>query len=514
MRLQRRPLLWLVVTCLVLLTLSTLRLRNLQRATSWQSVLTDNQHELPGHGKQKLHMLMPATQSSVDLCKTILTGSMLSYPAPTLLAWNGTYHDDRFMGGGSHIAKIYGVRDYLQGLDAASDDDLLLVIDAYDVWFQLPPEILISRYHAINAAANRRLAARLGNAAEVERITQSIIFGASKRCTPNQLQTVACYPIPDSPVPKDMYGSNTDTTLGRNMFSSFRPRFLCAGWMIGRVADMRRMFQRASEKTESTGVDEWDNGSLLSDLLYSGSDQSIFNTLLGEQEFQREVMRRRHLTWPQRLQGQSKVKGTRIDGVEIEDLLNPSFVHQPMEHKDGRPDEFGIGVDYFSELVQQTINSDGDLHYLRHGENVSAQLQNRHQMFDCSYKVDGTMPQDIQSSIPPVSGVKWEEVPLLTNLCFNSIPVMIHHNGAKVDRILKWEDTWMQPYASLLLDKIQGFAGSEKHSTSETPTNGAFLPDGTHLSWRELCPEQYDWELFRGTVQSHNYTPSGAAQET
>lgn len=192
------------------------------------------------------------------------------------------------MAGGSHVMKILGVLEYLEGLDSSADDDLVMMMDAYggswyeytnranqdahreaDIWFQLRVETLIERYYAINAAENARIRERLGRAAEVEAIEQTIIFGSGKRCAPNQVHTVACYPIPDSPVPMDAYGPNTDTIMGRNKYTSLRQRWLNSGYIIGPVKDLRPMFKRALEKVEALkDHPEWDNGSGGMDFMY------------------------------------------------------------------------------------------------------------------------------------------------------------------------------------------------------------------------------------------------------
>lgn len=39
----------------------------------------------------KLHVLIPANNPDVNLCKTLLTSNALGYPDPTLLAWGETY---------------------------------------------------------------------------------------------------------------------------------------------------------------------------------------------------------------------------------------------------------------------------------------------------------------------------------------------------------------------------------------------------------------------------------------
>ena len=39
----------------------------------------------------KLHVLLPASNPEVNLCKTLMSASILGYPTPTLIAWNETF---------------------------------------------------------------------------------------------------------------------------------------------------------------------------------------------------------------------------------------------------------------------------------------------------------------------------------------------------------------------------------------------------------------------------------------
>ncbi|USW58776.1 hypothetical protein Slin15195_G120950 [Septoria linicola] len=442
------------------------------------------------------------------MCKTLLTGSMLGYPIPTLIAWNESHNQGHLLGGGSHVAKISRVLEYLEKMPTSQDNELIFMMDAYDIWFQLPPEVLISRYYMINRKANQRLRTRLGNAYDAEHIRQTIIFGAGKRCAPNQMHTVACYPIPDSPLPDDLYGSNTDTVMGKNKYTSQKQRYLNSGYIIGPLGDMRKMFKRAWEKVEAThDHDEWDNGSHGSDFMYHGSDQSIFNIMWGEQEFQREVLRRRHLGVIDRMLGRGKPLSHHIESTLVEDPLNPPFTHQPMEHKEGRPDEFGIGVDYFSDLGHQTVNTEDDTKYLTYENDVAEQLKDRKGIFDCPPRVTGQLPQDVLQTTPPSSVEKtWAQLPLFTNVCLNTIPVMIHHNGDKGARSWQWPIAWMQSHARRTFEQVLG--DEQNVRASGKSTGGAYLPSGQHLSFQELCPQNYEYELFRD-VEKPEHEPPG-----
>ena len=212
---------------------------------------------------------------------------MLGYPVPTLIAWGQEGKEAKaggwVMSGGSHMAKISATLNYLNGLDPAQDNDLVIMIDAYDVWFQLPKSVLMERYHMINEQANKRIIKQIGrDAMQRENVTQSIIFGSGKRCAPNQLHTIACYPIPASPLPDDLYYDNTDTDIGPNEFASRRQRWLNSGVILGPVGKLRELFSYAEEMAKGHPAhDPEDNGSHGSDNMYHRSDQSIFATIRG-----------------------------------------------------------------------------------------------------------------------------------------------------------------------------------------------------------------------------------------
>ena len=370
-----------------------------------------------------------------------------------------------------------------------------------DIWFQLRREVLIERYWAVNNAANARLLQRLGSAVDKEGLEQTIIFGSGKRCAPNQVQTIGCYPVPQSPLPEDLYGNNTDTSLGRNLWYSLRQRWLNSGFIMGPKGDLRRLFERAAEKAKETKRNmDFDEGSHGSDFMYHGSDQALFAVIFGEQEFQREVMRRRHHSIKDKIKGQGAAPEPNwIYNTHIDDPLNPSFPHELREPKEGKPDEFGIGLDYFSDFIQQTVNSEEDSKYITYKNNITEQVNVNREMFDCPSRVTGQLPDDILLSGAPFSYIKtdergtqkddWNQLALYTNLCLNKVPIMIHHNGDKDARHNQWDTMWVQKHARKVVDGM-------KHE-GDNVKGGARLPDGKYMSWTELCPPEYDEEIFR-----------------
>jgi len=402
----------------------------------------------------KLHMLLPATKSNVNLCKTLLTLGILGYPAPHIVSWGKEDDAKDLLGGGSHFAKITGVLEYINDEKRRDqqdfDDELVVMIDSYDIWFQLPVEVLISRYRAIVADDDERVARRMGRAFDREDIHANIVFGAGKRCSPNQIHTLACYPIPESPLPMGLHGGNTDTLMGRNQYSSFRTRYLNSGYMMGPIGAMRPLLERAKVKLDEcanrTGA-SFDNGSGDSDYCYHGSDQSIFVEMHGEQEFHREVMRRHHRSgmddYLDRVisnRAGSRTPPSHIQNAPIEDFLNPAFTHQAASdtYLPDKPFEFGITLDYWSLLGHQTSNAEYDTRYIRHDAALEPQVGDQG-MFDCPAKAQ--MPDDLPIEAPGLfledaQKNSWRSIPLYTEICVGTVQVVA--GGAVGQDVVAW----------------------------------------------------------------------------
>ncbi|KAI5202924.1 hypothetical protein E4T39_04572 [Aureobasidium subglaciale] len=447
---------------------------------------------------QRLHLLLPTTAGD-----TILSAKALGYPEPVILGWGDVFDTWYLLAGGSHLAKISRVNEYLESMAPEQDNDLVMMMDAFDIWFQLPPKTLIDRYYAVNAKANKRISKHMGKAAELEHINQTIIFGAGKRCAPNQPHTVGCYPVPMSPVSEDVYGANTDTIMGRNKYTSNRQRYLNSGYIIGPVKDMRFMFQAAWQKVQDwPEEDPNDNGSGGSGFGYHASDQAVFAVMFGEQQFQREVMRRRHAsTWTsqyKRMMKKSPVN--KIEGTEVPDILDPPFTHEAMEPFEGRPYEYGIGIDYFSDLGHQTANSEWDGMWLRYDDSSEVFLDKTREErndFDCKYRSDQEVPSDMktydETQFLPEQR-RWEQINLYTHLCMGTIPVMAHFNGDKTARERQWSLFWVQKCGKWIVENTERLGGGRIGASMWKKDEQTQF-----LSWDTLCPPEYSQELFRGS---------------
>ncbi|KAI6782805.1 uncharacterized protein J7T54_000948 [Emericellopsis cladophorae] len=457
--------------------------------------------------KRNMHILLPATQSNVNFCKTLLSMTILGYPNPTILAWGDDDESGGLLGGGSHFAKITRVLEYINNeerrKDPAFEDELVFMLDSFDIWFQLPVHQLLDRYDTLLEQENARVKHRLGKAYEKEGIRSQIVFGAGKRCAPNILHSVACYPTPESPLPMDLRGAATDTVLGYSPWSNYRTRYLNSGYIIGPVRELRPLLERAAEKLAACanqGDLPIDNG-YGSHECFRGSDQSIFIEIFGEQEFHRETMRRHHRNkmddWLDAIVANrpaSKPPATHIQGAPINDMLNPEFDHElrSAQWVPDKPWEFGIALDYWSTLGHQTSNAAHDYRYLRHDQPIEEQIGNKG-WFDCPGK--GSDLADLpEGKIPILAGQEpssWKALPLYTEICLGVVPVMIHHNSVnKGHREKEWDQVWWHGRARELLEwrRTQGAPQLVKGIPAE---------NGPVLKWEELCPADIEPELFR-----------------
>lgn len=257
------------------------------------------------------------------------------------------------------------------------------------------------------------------------------------------------------------------------------------------------MFRRAHEKATKLPIPSSKDAAL-----ELGSDQAIFHTILGEQEFQREGMRRR---WGEKARGPTKVAST-----VVEDVLDPSFPHEVLVHQEGKEDEFGIGIDYWSDITMQTTDNDDDGRWLTYNQPIDEQLLSRpREPMSCTPRVSGSLPSEVlnSTSLPraavsdasqfsPYRG--WDEIPLYTNICLDTIPVVVSHNGDERERQRDWPEVWMQPHGRRLIEEIldRGEAGEEERG-------GAYGGlAGRYYGWAELCPADLEKELYR-----ENYEP-------
>ncbi|KAL9100311.1 MAG: hypothetical protein Q9163_004290, partial [Psora crenata] len=211
---------------------------------------------------------------------------------------------------------------------------------------------------------------------------------------------------------------------------------------MGPVKDVRDIYELAAHKVEAEG-----RGGL--------GDQFVFAEIFGEQEFQRETLRRasqgaggRWLDWLSDTLGTS------------ESPIPPNSTIKNMTTVPGQRYEYSMGLDYESRLFQTMTHSADDIEFIAY--NSSTDLLSTH------HSLPLFLPQDLQTAKSPFSyaspgnrsvesdpkrktlllpyspnldnlpdqqvdgtEVTWRDLPLATNTHSAAIPSLLHINGDK-----------------------------------------------------------------------------------
>ncbi|KAF6827208.1 hypothetical protein CMUS01_09092 [Colletotrichum musicola] len=394
-------------------------------------------------GDRHLRMFMPADGPSINLCKVVHSGVALGYPMPTLLNWNGEFNRPDWHFAGSHIAKLESLLAALDALheeDSAADNDIALLVDAYDVWFQLPPSALLERFHKANVAADMRVRKSWMDSGydshfPVSPPRQEIIITTAKDCQPGAESGSNPNYIhwPDSPMPPDFYGEDTDkidySADSARRYRKVRPRCVNSGMIMGKVGPLRAALRRCKEKIEAVskkGRQLW-------------SDQALIAEVIGEQEMWREWVRTVLPTF-----NQQPTSRPRKLPKEVRKVAEAAL--------DGQRFEFGIGLDYTSSTMPPTCSSEEDGSFVRWVDREAVQKASEEAGVPGNVRVPD-VPTDLGGSESPLpgGGLSWAEVPLYTDFFFGNAPVAIHHNayisGLKAWRLANWWNmTWFHPH--------------------------------------------------------------------
>jgi hypothetical protein len=388
--------------------------------------------------EQRFVVVIPVTEGSPELCKTIMTALALGYPAPIIVNWGVDYHTVSKWTGGRNLPKIPGFLNYLDGVmhpeahpsERLGEDDLVLMVDAFDVWFQLPAETMLRRYHEINRQANERLCAQWDGDGPMP-MKQTIIAGSGKNCHPRALSSgsnLHCDELPESPLRPDLYGPLTEKN--RTQAWHNRPRYINGGLYMGPAGDMRRLFRRATEKMQK-GIGQG---------VHLFSEQGIPGEVLGEQEVWR-AWRRNH---------------------SDSDVMQPAG-DDNAEGLMERDLEYHFGLDYAQELSAQTFWTDQDLERgLFDGGFVTFDNQSAIDASSAALNMTPPrltqIPDDVLSATNPLMDVlgrkqapSWRKMAVYADYYLANVPVILHHNGFKDRRVAWWDRPWFHGYLRQLV---------------------------------------------------------------
>lgn len=369
------------------------------------------------HEDRRLVVLAPANTPNPNLCKFMVSAIALGYPSPIIVNWGRDPYEMSKWKGGPNLSKISGIMRYLDAVlheDAHPDDklhkdDIVVIADGFDVWFQLPPDVLLKRYHESNARANARLR-ELWTHKEPMSMQQTIIVSSQKRCWPSveEGSNLHCNELPESPLRKDLYGPDTDKMIDPASFHNMRPRYINGGVYIGAAGDLRRMFRRAFDKVDSD----------TSKGIHLFSEQGISGEVLGEQETWRNWRRKHELV-----------------GNDAMGLMERDF-------------EYHIGLDYSQELSIATCHAEPDGQVVPLN-NQSAVDEYSAELGIFPVRVQG-VPEDIRTASNPLNGLveapNWGDMPLYADFFTESVPTLLHHNAWKDNmkerRVWWWDRMW------------------------------------------------------------------------
>ncbi|KAF1838434.1 hypothetical protein BDW02DRAFT_565033 [Decorospora gaudefroyi] len=430
----------------------------------------------PSRGKEaRLHLLIVATSSGLDLCRLLFSTTVLSYPPPVLIDWAG---EGAFNATETHLAKIAGSLRYLENLAPSQDTDLVLVLDGFDVIFQLGPDVLLKRYFQEIAASNAELAKRFGSQHVREyNIYNSILFGPDKLCWPIDYSRPACWAVPPSPLHPDAFGPYTDKIMGDMPHA--RPRWLNSGTILGPVNDVRTMLRATQERIN----EKYDPAYEL-----RNSDQMYLADLWGDQEFAR-VLSLGHFK-------EFHKSDWKPDWAE--EISIPAL-------EQGKRTEYHIGLDHRSALFQTMAGYRSYMAWIAtnrlplHSSQISVE----------PYRID--LPQDVLHARPPFASItndsalsskSWRDVRLGFNTVTGSTFPILHFTGDKTFRGRWWSRMWYFEHADRLrraeaerkndaigtIDEVNWLKARPYESgKGDRKGEEAWSDSGQKFGWDELC---------------------------
>ncbi|KKY22870.1 hypothetical protein UCRPC4_g03070 [Phaeomoniella chlamydospora] len=454
-----------------------------------------------------LHVLITAPETSLNLCKTILSLTVLRYPPPTLLNFRHSYRNSNETWA---ELSVRSANEWMRNKKSLKDEDLVLLVNEDGAWFQLPPSTVIGRFKSLTEQLNENLRAQYGTItggsdnSRVSRYTQKILFGADKVCNSatNLQADLACAAVPESPLPEDSWGPQTDKD---SQGSHNRPRYLHPRTVIGRAGPLKEFYGYAINLIAEQKLDA----------------DYVFSTIFGEQEYQREKWRSTQSTpWSTWL------------GDKLGSSKTPNISNLHMDVKLGQDYEYGIGLDYSSTLFFTLSRSIKDAEWIQFNDTEGLKtLQERHNI---PKPKPVTMPLDLQRTkspfyrrqagdetkspmeenfdLPDPKSLDWSNLMLAINAHSKKVSPLLVLEGEDEEHIGNWwSQLWFHPWAKALLqkaideppallyrDRTAFLTGSQPEAImSPTPEEygGAWIDNGKWLSWDKLC-SAYEDEIF------------------
>ena len=393
------------------------------------------------------HLLMPAEQDSDEFCKTTLSAMLLNYPPPTAL----NYHQSFVTPTHRERETLANIRDYLSNTKMVHDDDLVLIVDGQETWFQLPSDVMVKQYEQVLKQSNAQLLRRYGKTKDGrQKFNQTIVFGAEKTCNGKD---EACRNAPQSPVKSKSKSNNKPEDVPA--------RYLNSKVVMGPAKDMRMLYEAALRIFEKQSNEKQ-------------TMQSILTTMFGEQQLHRDTG---HKTQTAAARLQAWVASLRTKEHPTARRL-PTPKVTPRKEKNY---EYSLGLDYTHTLFQPSAHT------------APTELT----PLDATNTTTPPLPASLETSKPPfwspdpylhnpspnehpayIDALRytptldalpdrytpWTAVPLLTNTLTSSVPAALLTSPSQT---ISFSTLWYTPHVRALL-----------RAALRTPQS----PDGYHNS--------------------------------
>ncbi|KAF5024436.1 hypothetical protein F66182_3522 [Fusarium sp. NRRL 66182] len=459
---RSRGRIFLVVMVLVFLVFNC---RNLD--TAHPSHLLGSSHKL-----SRLHYLIPANVANRQVCAVVASALANRYAIPTILGYKGQSFLDAQK---AHIAKLRAIRDYLHNSGGACDD-LVIIVDGFDVMAQLPAEAMIQRYFNMMADADQRLADQRGiTIDELHRtgVRQTLLWGTDKGCFPESETDPRCWMVPFSTQPRFKWGPKTEN--GELEYSD--SRFLNSGTVMGPLGDLCIFVDAALSLIE----DHWDQ-----DYIFRDSDQFYISTLYARQEYQR-MLDLNGGEFPEEVRGRSLPK-PKDDGDDVR--------------------EYHVAVDFDYAFTQTECHNYKFLHKLQY-DNFDLTATMKVDVFEEGkrfkpYKIQ--MPSPIYQALhrvydslpaedrPAMAGRDWiRSLRLGTNVGTRVIYAFYHNTCDKAGFVDTFHDAWFYPLIRPLL-RVSVKAVKEHETIGPGPVDGRLWMPARQY------PQQFDLQDEYGGV--------------
>ncbi|KAL7796883.1 hypothetical protein V8C37DRAFT_420232 [Trichoderma ceciliae] len=447
----------------------------------------------------RLHYLIPASQPNLHFCYNLVSAAVNRYPVPTLLGWHGV---DEFDAAKTHLAKLRSMERYFNSLSPEEDDDLVIIVDGYDILIQLPPEIMVERYFQVAERADAHLAQRFDiSVSELHRrgLRQTIFFGPDKLCWPIDPRAPRCWAAPESPIPPTAWGPNK----GDNEMFYSDPRWLNSGTIMAPIGDIKKYIAAAMDEIRATHDPAYE---------FRESDQYYLSNVWGRQEYWR-----------------SKMLESEISGGPPDKII-------PVKSTPFQKTEYHVAIEHESALFQTRAGYQPYFGYVQFNESgLTAKLTTDIREEGPAFEPPTVkLPKNVAASLsklyddipeahPGSASADWLGVVQLgVNFITHHIYGLWHCTGPKQFVEFEYPTLWFYPFVKSLLRAAAKASQAGEPLTQKLIDGRKWVPknyypaanvlkdefggawtdlNGEFVPWNDLC-QPYNDLLFQGEEKS------------